>query len=277
MDRILGLAMGLSLYSMGISALPFSSETPRALYEPAHQGQGTYYWLSQVTDTIFGEDATGFDYHMSLDDRGSIESIEAYAEAYASGDQDALLLAFVNATASGTVTAEQGSNKTWLCNNIGSSMASQAEACQGIVVTDPILYPADMEMEVNNDDGHSGNNSNEKRKPQTRWHWVVSGAHVAGEAAMEVVQRTLQADLYADFNKSPRSYCEVLDNVKACLSWSRVAPGFSHYYAQEMVTDALLGVDFNHKSAEAFNILNTGSRKRALADVCLSNRPKHCT
>jgi len=274
---MLALAIGLSLYSTGVTAAPTGSTTPTGLYEEAPQGQGKFYWLSNVTDTIFGEDATGFDYHMSLDHPGSIESIETYAEAFASGDPETLLLAFVNATASGTVTPEQGSNKTWLCNDLGVSMASQAEACQGIIVTEPIRYPVNGDAGVDEAEGNLEKNDIQERQPRSRWHWIVSGAHIAGEAAMEVVQRTLQADLYADFNKSPRSYCEVLNNVKACLSWSRVAPGFSHYYAQEMVTDALNVVDFNHKSAEAYNILNTGSRKRALADVCLSNRPKNCT
>lgn len=274
MDRMLTFTIGISLYSIGVSAASVGSTAPANLYEDAPNAQGKFYWLSSVNDTIFGEDATGFDYHMSLEDPGSIESIETYAEAFTTGDQAALLLAFVNATASGTVTPEQGSNRTWLCNDLGSRMARQAQVCQGVIVMDPIRHPADTETEVDDDNVDL---EIEKRRPQSRWHWVLSGAHLASKAAMEVVQRTLQADLYADFNKSPRSYYEVLDNVKACLSWSRVAPGFSHYYAQQLVTDALNVVDFNHKSAEAYNILNTGSRKRALADVCLSNRPKHCT
>ena len=58
--------------------------------------------MSNVNETIFGENATGFDYWMSLEDVGPTESIKIYADVLTAGDQRALLLAFVHATASGT-------------------------------------------------------------------------------------------------------------------------------------------------------------------------------
>lgn len=59
-----------------------------------------------------------------------------------------------------------------------------------------------------------------------------------------------------------------------CISWSKVE-SFNHYYAQQMVSDALSAVDFNKNSAQANGIL--GSRKRSGANVCLSNRADGCT
>lgn len=167
------------------------------------------------------------------------------------------------------MTAEQATNNTWLCNELSGNMAYTTQACEGIGLIESSGSTTEFEKRTIATDG-----LDRKRNAKGRWSWVLSGAHLASQTAMEILQRSLQNDLYESFNKSPRSWCNAYNGVTACISWSAVED-WNHYYAQEMVGDALSVVDFNKKSAQANGVLS--SRKRSTADVCLSNRAKGCT
>jgi hypothetical protein len=64
-----------------------------------------------------------------------------------------------------------------------------------------------------------------------------------------------------------------VEGVRGCISWLTVET-FQHSYAAQMVSDALSDTDLSQYSVRAQGIL--GSRKRAAATVCISDRPKGC-
>lgn len=129
---LVGLA--LSRHMLGANAMPATPVASPVLYEDAPRGQGVYIWVSNITDAIYGEDATNFDYQILGDTAGAIESIESFAAAYSTGDADATLVAFLNATMGGTMTAEQATNQEWLCGELSGNMASTVEACGGVTL-----------------------------------------------------------------------------------------------------------------------------------------------
>jgi hypothetical protein len=240
-------------------AAPVASTTLRPLYETFPDYDGVTIYFSNLNDTIFGEDAESFDYHVARDKHLSIESIEHLAKIQYSEDAHSVLLAVTNATLLGMVTAEQGTNNTWLCNELGPDMARHSVACDGINIV-PSAWFEDAKSDALTKRG--------------RWTWIRHAAHISSSAAMEVLHRNLGNEVNSYFANSPRDFCDKLNGVRACLSWSQVER-FDHYYARVMLEDAISQTDFNRYSVIAKNILS--NQKRSLADVCFGDRPKGCT
>jgi hypothetical protein len=240
---------------------PVASTSTRPLYETFPDYDGVTIYFSNLNDTIFGEDAASFDYHVVRDKRLSIESIQHLAKTQYSEDAHSVLLAVTNATLLGMVTAEQGANNTWLCNELGADMARHSVACDDINIM-PTVWFEDEDAE------------SDALVKRGRWTWIKHTAHYSSTVAMELLHRSLGNEVNSYFANSPRDFCEKLDGVRACLSWSQVER-FDHYYARVMLEDALSVTDFNRYSVIAKNIL--GNQKRSLADVCFSDRPKGCT
>jgi hypothetical protein len=157
---------------------------------------------------------------------------------------------FTTATMQGYMTAEQASNKEWLCNELYSSMHSHVEECNGIEKQDT-TWTTDIEA-------HS------------RWNWIKSSGNVATTFGFNVLAGVLGNAASTNLPSSPRSICD----QGACISWSGVET-FNGYLAQQMVQDGINAVDLSDYSMQANGIL--GSRKRSAADVCLSNCTKGCT
>ncbi|KAI5210960.1 hypothetical protein E4T42_03923 [Aureobasidium subglaciale] len=251
---VAGVAIGIALYNQipVAAALPVEGASP-SLYETSSDTPGAFIYLSNVSPTIFGAPATDFDYHVSPEPALAIEAIQGYASAVSSGVTDDVLTAFLNVTMAGTMTADQAADLNWKCNELSGDMAASVDACA--------QYSTVQERSVDI----------EKR---SRWSWVRSAAHVANRGAVQILYGALGNAAYANFPSSPRSWCNNADGSNACISWSRVE-SWNHNYAQQMVSDALGAVDFDNWSAQANRIL--GSKKRAAADVCISNRADGCT
>lgn len=251
---VAGVAIGIALYNQipGAAALPVDSVSP-SLFEEAPGTPGAFIYLSNVSPTIFGADATDFDYHVSPEPSLAIEAIQSYASAVASADPDDVLITFLNVTMAGTMTTDQAADLHWKCNELSGSMAASVDACAAFSAVDE--HSVDVQK-------------------RSRWSWVRSAAHVANRGAVQILYGALGNAAYANFPSSPRSWCNNADGSNACISWSAVE-SWNHNYAQQMVSDALSAVDFNQWSAQAYRIL--GGRKRGAADVCISNRADGCT
>ena len=232
-----------------VRAMPAAMTAESGLFLRAADGS-TSIFLSAVTDTIFGQETDNYDYIVYSDSDRAIEASQQFSDAWASGKERDILVAFHNATMQGYLTAEQASDEEWLCNELYSSMHSYVDECNGIEKRDT--------------------NEGIDIEARSRWNWIRSGAHVASQFGFNVLAGLLGNAAYANLPTSPRSICD----QGACISWSKVET-FSGYLAQAMVDDGLQAVDLNSYSAQANGIL--GSRKRSGADVCLSNRPDGCT
>jgi hypothetical protein len=247
-QHIITLAMMTAAFVV-VRAMPAAVTTESGLFLRAVDGP-TSIFLSTVTDTIFGQDTDNYDYIVHSDSDRAIEASHQFADAWVSGNQHDILVAFRNATRQGYLTSEQASDKEWLCNELYSSMRSHVEECSGIEKRDTT---GTIDIEA-----------------RSRWNWIRSGSHVATQFGFNVLAGVLGNAAYANLPTSPRSICD----QGACISWSKIET-FNGYFAQAMVDDGLSAVDLNRYSAQANGIL--GSRKRSGADVCLSNRPKGCT
>lgn len=132
---ILGLAIGTTLLSSlpGAAAEEAKADVtePSPLYELDSRGSRVTIFMSNVTPTIFGEDATNFDYIMNGEPDRAIESLRVFAAAHSTNETDAILLAFVNATMGGTMKPDQAANMTWLCNELSGNQASTLGVCDG--------------------------------------------------------------------------------------------------------------------------------------------------
>jgi hypothetical protein len=232
-----------------VHATPTAVVAESSLFLRAADGP-TSIFLSKVTDTIFGQDTDNYDYTVYSNSDRAIEASHQFSAAWASGNQHDILVTFHNATMQGYMTAEQATDKEWLCNELYSSMRSHVEECNGIEKRDTT---GTIDIEA-----------------RSRWNWIRSGSHVATQFGFNVLAGVLGNAAYANLPTSPRSICD----QGACISWSKVET-FNGYFAQSMVQDAISAVDLNHYSAQANGIL--GSRKRSAADVCLSNRADGCT
>ncbi|KAK5116520.1 hypothetical protein LTR85_009145 [Meristemomyces frigidus] len=255
------LLAGLSILAQlanNVVAAPVDQILP--LYETDEDGLGATIWFSHLNDTILGMDATELDYEVLSNKRASIDSILHLAGVHVTGDHESILVAVTNATLIGGVTDEQAANRTWLCNELGRERASHSPAC------DDIDVPAEPDWEY-----PEGDAALDKR---SLWVWLRKTAHISSVAAMDILQSDLQ-DRATDYLKnSPRSLCDKLNGVRACLSWSKVE-SFQANYAAQMAGDALSDTDLGKYSVMAKGIL--GSKKRAGADVCFSDRPDGCT
>lgn len=112
--------------------------SPDGLWEISPDGKGITVWVSNVTDTIFGEDAEDFDYYLGGDVEnpgnmrhfdGSIQSVEHFAKVFNNGDPDALLIAVENVSMMGGLDAGRAADKAWLCMDLDCPMNRVAEAC----------------------------------------------------------------------------------------------------------------------------------------------------
>ncbi|KAG9557282.1 hypothetical protein KCU71_g6726, partial [Aureobasidium melanogenum] len=255
--KICSLLLGLTMLGRQFqaSAMPLNSSTATSpLYDSGPDNYGVYIWILNVTSTVFGQDATNFDYHLAGESAPGVEAVHSFAAAFnANNDDEAILTTFLNATMAGTMTAEQAANRTWLCQELSGDMASTTQSCDGVDLTEPTAL---------------------EKRGRGRFGWIASGAHISSKFAMEILQRSLESRIYDSFSHSPRSWCNAVNGVTACLSWSAVE-NWQHNYAVTLMSDALSYVDFDRFSAQANRAIN--GRKRGAADVCLSNRADGCT
>ncbi|TGO32451.1 hypothetical protein BHYA_0316g00060 [Botrytis hyacinthi] len=85
---VAGTAIGIALYQrivVGASAFPTAS---LVLSEPAEFG--TYFYPFRVAATIFGADATNFDYHLASDGTAATEALAAYTTIDNTPESDGL-------------------------------------------------------------------------------------------------------------------------------------------------------------------------------------------
>ena len=114
--------------------------SPTGLWEILPGAKGINVWFSNITDTIWGEDATDFDYYLngrSGDMKhfdSAIESVEHFARVFPEGDPDTVLIAFHNYSMGGTLSAERAADKQWLCYELDCPMNKIAEACKDLDV-----------------------------------------------------------------------------------------------------------------------------------------------
>ncbi|KAL2061897.1 hypothetical protein VTL71DRAFT_7275 [Oculimacula yallundae] len=121
-----GIALSNSIMRPA-SALPTVRST--ALFEPAPGDFGTYLYPSRVAATIFGVDATEFDYHLASDSTAATEALAAYSAAYTSGEESRILVTFLNVTGAGTLTESQATDLKFLCGELSGDMATQVSSC----------------------------------------------------------------------------------------------------------------------------------------------------
>jgi hypothetical protein len=135
--------LSLVLYaaiSTAASIPPKPMSSPADLWEILPGATGINVWFSNITDTIWGEDATDFDYYLngrSGDMRhfdSAIESVEHFAKVFPESDPDAVLVAFHNYSMSGTLSAERAVDQRWLCYELDCPMNKIAEACEDLDV-----------------------------------------------------------------------------------------------------------------------------------------------
>lgn len=244
-QQMIKLAMMTAAFVV-VRAMPTAVTAESGLVLRAADGPTTIY-LSHVTDTIFGENTENYDFIAHSEQDRATEAAHQFADAWASGNQHDILVAFHNATMQGYMTPEQAADNQWLCKELYASMQSQVEECKEIQKRDTVIIEA-----------------------RSRWPWSPSTAHHASKFAFNVLAGVLGNAIYANIPTSPRSVCA----QGGCISWSKVET-FSGNLAQQMVQDALGAQDLDRFSVEARGVL--GSRKRSGADVCLSNRPNGCT
>ena len=252
------LTLSSVLAHNGALAAPFSTSVGSAEIDSSDlNAAGQIISISAVNETIFGQDSTRFDYFLTGHSLAATESIKTLASAISGGTEHDIVLAFLNSTMAGTMTAAQAADDTWKCQELSDNMAYTVSVCPNPT-----------------SEGPTGEDPTSVIEKRGRWSWIRSAKHVASNAAVQILYGALGNAAYANFPSSPRSWCNSANGGNACISWSNVE-SFQHYFAQSMVSDALSQVDFNHNSAQANGIL--GSRKRHAADVCISNRADGCT
>jgi hypothetical protein len=98
--NIVAPALSLALYT-NAAVIPQDHLASQAgLWEILPGAEGITVWFSNITDTIYGQDATDFDYYL-IGDSGNmrsfdaaIESVEHFAKVFPRGDVDTVLIAF---------------------------------------------------------------------------------------------------------------------------------------------------------------------------------------
>lgn len=238
-------------------AVPMQQSNDQPVFEVGPDGTGSFGWMSHVTDSIFGQDATDYDYQLISNVSGAAESMQAFAAAYSTGSEKDILVSFLNATMFGEMTEEQAADQQWLCQELEDDMAAAVNSCKDI--PRPVSESEDLEKTA--------------PRPVGRYGWIRSGIAVSGEFAMEVLKADMSKKFKDHFNNNPRSYCDVVNSVRACFSYSK-AENFNYNYAVGLLDDALHYVDFNKYSCLAKNAI--GRKKRTGAVACFSNRPTGC-
>lgn len=136
-------ALALAIYTGSSNAAAIAQDqmiSPAGLWEILPGAKGITVWFSNITDTIWGEDATGFDYYLNGRSGNlrhfdsAIESVEHFANIWPDGEADALLIAFHNYSMGGTLSAERAADKEWLCRELDCPMNKIAEACKDLEV-----------------------------------------------------------------------------------------------------------------------------------------------
>jgi hypothetical protein len=249
------LAGGLAFFGSASLALALPTVATSSLYAADPNAAGTFLWLSNVSPTIFGQDATRFDYYLYSPSASAADAVDQYAKTMAVGTEDDIVTAFLNATMAGTLSNEQAADAAWKCLELGELMASKVASCQA-----------------------HGHHTVERRadvaepdlSKRSRFNWEQSSSHVPSNNAVQALHTTLGINPSYQFPSSPRSFCNTFnDGTNACLSWSSVQT-FDHDDGQYYIEDAASVVNFDRTSAEARGILNG-------ADVCISNRANGCT
>ncbi|KAL6411884.1 hypothetical protein AUP68_04263 [Ilyonectria robusta] len=239
------VAIGMALYETFpiAQAIPMTGTSLNARNAVSPNFEDIY--LSKVTDKIFGQDATHYDYIVIESEKDlAIAAAHQYAAAWTSGDDDQILVAFVNATMAGHMKEEQASDNNWLCGELDSVMLPHVSKCAGV-------EKRDIAVAI---------------EARSKWSWTRSKAHVANNFGVQVLAGYLGNFAWNTFPASPRSVC----TSGACLSWAKPLNAFSGYFAQQLVQDALSAVDFNQFSAETYGGVSG-------VDVCISNRASGCT
>lgn len=133
-----------SALSLALSTLPPTAASipqnpmisPAGLWEILPGAKGINVWFSNITNTIWGEDATGFDYYFNGRSGNmrhfdsAIESVGHFANVFPDGDPDTVLIAFHNYSMGGTLSAERAADKQWLCYELDCPMNKVAEVCK---------------------------------------------------------------------------------------------------------------------------------------------------
>jgi hypothetical protein len=136
-------ALSLALYTTSSTATSIPQDpmiSPAGFWEILPDAKGINVWFSNITDTIWGEDATGFDYYLNGRSGNmrhfdsAIESVEHFANVFPDGDPDTLLIAFHNYSMGGTLSAERAADKQWLCYELDCPTNKIAEACKDLEV-----------------------------------------------------------------------------------------------------------------------------------------------
>lgn len=124
--------------------------SPAGLWKISPGAKDITVWFSNITDTIWGEDATNFDYVLNGNSgnmqhfESAIESVQYFARVWLDGDASTLLVAFHNYSLSGTLSAEQAADKQWLCYELGCPMNRIAEVCKDLDAPCPTWERAEL-------------------------------------------------------------------------------------------------------------------------------------
>ncbi|KAF1822601.1 uncharacterized protein K489DRAFT_295528, partial [Dissoconium aciculare CBS 342.82] len=147
-----------------------------SLYAADPNAAGTFLWLSNVSPTIFGQDATRFDYYLYSPSASAADAVDQYAKTMAVGTEDDIVTAFLNATMAGTLSNEQAADAAWKCLELGELMASNVASCQahGHHTVERRADMAELDL-----------------SKRSRWNWLQSGSHVASNFAMNALAGVL--------------------------------------------------------------------------------------
>ncbi|KAF4467502.1 hypothetical protein FALBO_5639 [Fusarium albosuccineum] len=160
-------------------------------------------YISKVTDQIFGQDATHYDYSTIESEKDlAIAALHQYAAAY------------INGAASGVAGYNIiARNMTWLCGELNNDMLPQVSEC------------AHVEKRVRAV-------GLEKR---SRFRWASDRKNVPSRFGMQALASYFGSLAWNTFSKSPRTYCQ----SGACISWQKPLAGFCGSFAQFIVRDGI--------------------------------------
>jgi hypothetical protein len=135
--NILAPVLGLALGTNAAVNARDQIASPAGLWEISPDAEGITVWFSNITDTIYGQDATNFDCELMGDGNmrdfdAAFESVEHFAKVFAEGDAGAVLVTFSNHSMIGTLRAEEAADKEWFCRELDCPMNKVAEACEGV-------------------------------------------------------------------------------------------------------------------------------------------------
>jgi hypothetical protein len=136
---VLSLALALHTTASLAAAIPSDSGIiPEGLWEYSPDGSRVTLWVSKINATMFGVDAEDFDaviFGSKKDLAESVALTEHFARVWATGDADAILVAFLSQTTGVAVSPDKPFDRQFLCNDLGCPMNKGTPACDGIDVT----------------------------------------------------------------------------------------------------------------------------------------------